>query len=162
MIRRVKMSFEEKEVERIVYKFADMVLRVAFQNTHNRQEAEDIMQDVFLAMMKKGEFKDDEHLKAWLIRVAINKSRDYLRAKRSSNLSFNEKSFAFSSDDKKLISEIDALAQKDKYAIYLHYYEGYSCKEIAKVLRTSEKSIFTRLSRAREKLKDILEKEDKS
>lgn len=76
--------------ELLVDKYADTLFRIAIQNTGVTQEAEDIVQDVFLAMLKNLPFESEEHAKRWLIRVTVNKCRDYLRAARRKNLPLEE------------------------------------------------------------------------
>ena len=71
---------DKNEIEKTVEEFSDMIMRIAFQNVKQTSNAEDIMQEVFLALLKKRNFKNREHLKAWLIRVTINKCKDYFRS----------------------------------------------------------------------------------
>lgn len=145
-------------INNIVNTYGDMLYRVAYQYTRNRSEAEDITQDVFVAMLKKMPFKSEEHLKAWLIRVAINKSINYLKSSRKKVLSLDENidvEAKHSETDE--IEELQELPEFDRSVIYLYYYEGYSIKEIAKITGKSANSINIRLFRAREKLKTLLE-----
>lgn len=148
-----------RNINYIVDTYGDMLYRVAYQYTRNRSEAEDITQDVFVAMLKKMPFKSEEHLKAWIIRVAINKSINYLKSNRKKVLSLDENidvagEQAFDRDE---IEELQSLPRFDRSVIYLYYYEGYSIKEIAKITGKSANSINIRLFRAREKLKTLLE-----
>ena len=145
-------------INNIVNTYGDMLYRVAYQYTRNRSEAEDITQDVFVAMLKKLPFKSEAHLKAWLIRVAINKSINYLKSSRKKVLSLDENidvEAKHSETDE--IEELQELPEFDRSVIYLYYYEGYSIKEIAKITGKSANSINIRLFRAREKLKTLLE-----
>lgn len=147
-----------KNINYIVNAYGDMLFRVAYQYTRNRSEAEDVTQDVFVAMLKKMPFKSEEHLKAWLIRVAINKSINYLKSNRKKVLSLDENidvEAKHSETDE--IEELQELPEFDRSVIYLYYYEGYSIKEIAKITGKSANSINIRLFRAREKLKTLLE-----
>ena len=67
---------DRENFARIISAYADTVFRVSYQYVCNRQDAEDIVQEVFLSLVERMRlcpFSDDEHLKAWLIRVAINK-----------------------------------------------------------------------------------------
>ncbi len=147
-----------KNINYIVNAYGDMLFRVAYQYTRNRSEAEDVTQDVFVAMLKKMPFKSEEHLKAWLIRVAINKSINYLKSSRKKVLSLDENidvEAKHSETDE--IEELQELPEFDRSVIYLYYYEGYSIKEIAKITGKSANSINIRLFRAREKLKTLLE-----
>ena len=147
-----------RNINYIVNAYGDMLFRVAYQYTRNRSEAEDVTQDVFVAMLKKMPFKSEEHLKAWLIRVAINKSINYLKSSRKKVLSLDENidvEAKHSETDE--IEELQELPEFDRSVIYLYYYEGYSIKEIAKITGKSANSINIRLFRAREKLKTLLE-----
>lgn len=66
------------DVEEIVEKYSDMVIQIAYQNSFNKTDAEDITQEVFIKLMKNlDKIKNEEHLKAWIIRVTINLSKDY-------------------------------------------------------------------------------------
>lgn len=148
-----------RNINYIVETYGDMLYRVAYQYTRNRSEAEDITQDVFVAMLKKMPFKSEEHLKAWIIRVAINKSINYLKSNRKKVLSLDENIDVAGKQnfDRDEIEELQSLPRFDRSVIYLYYYEGYSIKEIAKITGKSANSINIRLFRAREKLKTLLE-----
>lgn len=140
--------------------YADMVYRIAYQQTHNRCEAEDITQDVFLKLIKKSFFQDEEHLKAWLIRVTINRCHDYQKSSKRKEISLEQVShlpFQQESSDMNILFNLPEL---DRTILFLHYFEGYTAKEIGKILKKSENSIFIRLSRARKKLEAILKEEE--
>ena len=151
---------DKRKTEKVVEAYSDMIMRIAYQNLKCVHEAEDVMQEVFLALINKRKFADDEHLKAWLIRVTVNKCRDVLRKKRRSDLPLGvAESFLFSPEQSGILEEIFELPPDDRTVIYLHYYEGYNAAEIGKILIKSENAIYIKLTRAREKLKDILLKE---
>lgn len=66
------------KIEEIVEKYSNMIIQIAYQNVFNKSDAEDITQEVFIKLMKKiGTFVSEEHMKAWIIRVTINLSKDY-------------------------------------------------------------------------------------
>lgn len=71
----------EKDYQMVVEDFSDMIYRTAYQNLMNTADAEDVVQDVFIRLLRnrKKKFTDKEHLKAWLLRVTINRCRDYRR-----------------------------------------------------------------------------------
>lgn len=152
---------DKRKTEEIVQTYSDMIMRIAYQNLKCVPEAEDVMQEVFLALINKRRFKDEEHLKAWLIRVTVNKCRDVLRKKRRKDLPLDvAESFLIAEEQSGILEEIFSLPPDDRTVIYLHYYEGYSAAEIGKILKKSENAIYIKLTRARERLKDILIKED--
>lgn len=146
-----------KYINYIVNTYSDMLFRLAYQYTRNSSESEDIVQDVFMAMLKKMPFKTEEYLKAWLIRVAINKSKNYLKSMRKKVLALDENIKVPTYTHEDGLEEITLLPEFDRNVIYLYYYEGYSIKEIAKITGKSANSINIRLCRAREKLKNLLE-----
>ncbi|GAA0182265.1 sigma-70 family RNA polymerase sigma factor [Clostridium sediminicola] len=143
-------------INEIVSKYSDMVLRLAFIYVKNISDAEDITQDVFLKLYRGNKvFNNDEHLKAWLIVVTKNTSKDYIKSlwrrkteELKDNLSANDNYF-----DSQLIKEVLKLPVKYRDVLYLYYYEGYSISEIAKNLNINEATIRTRLKRGREALK---------
>ncbi len=158
----MKNLTNEKYIIDTVNKHSDTVFRVAFQYTKSRADAEDIVQEVFLKLFKKPPKLsiDDDGLKAWLIRVTINKSKDYLRAiKRRRALVRNYAPPEQVSPYDEVFEALNQLPERDRNALYLHYYEGYTAKEIAQIVGGSERAITKRIGRAREKLKVFLEEE---
>lgn len=152
------MAYDTNNINYIVNKYSDMIYRLAYQYTFNISEAEDIVQETFMAMLKKMPFKDEEHLKAWLIRVSVNKSKDYLKSSRRKVLSLDEKVLGDAAYEKdEPLEELEKLPAFDRTVIYLFYYEGYSAKEIAAMTGKTQNAVNIRLSRARETLKNMLE-----
>ena len=140
-----------------------MVFRIAFGYTKNTYDAEDITQEVFLKLYKSNtEFAADENIKAWLIRVAVNQAKSLLktvwntrRGELTENLTDSKGSF-LSDDCLELYRYVDGLKPKYRTIIYLYYYEQYSVKEIAELLKIRETTVTTQLSRARNQLKEKL------
>lgn len=143
--------------------YGKMVLRIAFQNTGNMTEAEDITQDVFLKLMKEDRnFTDEEHIKAWLIRVTINRCRDFMKSSRfRKNVAFTEENLdsnyftedCFSMQDKQIFVELGKLPPKYRNVLYLYYVEEYTVPEIGKLLSAKENTVSSWLRRAKKKLK---------
>lgn len=147
-------------------KFGDTVLRAAYASCGSYAEAEDITQDVFLLLHSKPqEFNDDEHMKAWLLRVTINKCKNLKRSFRISRTGSIETedisgaTYEMAVDDGSLRQQIAALPEKYASVIYLYYYEGYNTREIAEMQGKSENTVGSLLRRGREKLRLELEKE---
>jgi len=139
------------------------VFRIAFSYTKNTSDAEDITQDVFLKLYKTAQvFAADENVKAWLIRVTINQAKSLLRSpwrNRKCDLDEIENTAAentLESDCLELYEYVKGLKPKYRTIIYLYYYEQYSVKEIAGILKITETLVTTQLSRARSQLKEIL------
>jgi len=138
-----------------------MVLRVAFSHVKNSLDAEDVAQEVFLALLKAPTITDEKHLKSWLIRVAINKSRNitrsFARRKTVALEAAEYKKYNLDEGDIDLIESVNKLPAIERDIVYLHYFEGYTAKEIGEILNKKESAVFARLRRIKSKLKDILE-----
>ena len=148
-------------------KYGNTVLRAAFAFCGSYAEAEDIVQDVFLSLhTTPRSFNDDEHLKAWLLRVTINKCKNLRRSFRFSRtcsideIEQSEAIYEISTEGRELRRQIAELPHKYAEVIFLHYYEGYSIKEIAEIIEKNENTVGSLLRRGREKLRAELEKED--
>ncbi len=151
-------SLVEKYITEAVNSYSDTVFRVAFQYTQNRADAEDVLQDVFLRLCKIPFYLYGDKLKAWLIRVTNNKSKDYLRAnKRRLAARRNCPPSDEPSNFSEVFEALNRLSERDRNALYLHYYEGYTAKEISEIIGDSERAVTKRIGRAREKLKKFLE-----
>lgn len=154
------MDFED-----VVRHYADMIFRVALNISGNYADSEDIMQNVFFRYLKKQHiFSSQDHIKAWLIRVAVNESKRLIKSnskRMCSSLDELENIvFSYDEDSKELFCQVMNLQEKYRTVLYLYYYEGLSLKEIARVLKRKEATVRTQLSRAREILKIKLKEED--
>lgn len=150
------------ELEEVVHEFGDMVYRLAYSYCRNKSDADDIFQEVFLRYMKTARnFDNDEHQKAWLIRVTINCTKSEMMSfwKRSTTEITDE--IAFTEPDELYLSEImKQLPGKYRIVIHLFYFEGYSTEEIAGFLGLKPSTIRTQLTRAREILRKMLKEDD--
>lgn len=144
----------------IVEAYGDLVFRIALQYTGNVQDAEDITQDTFLAMLRKLPFESAEHAKRWLIKVTVNKCKDYYKSARRKNLPLDENVNVSYFENTDGLEELEKLDPLDRSIIYLFYYEGYSAKEIAGMIGKTRNAVNIRLSRARETLKELLQEGD--
>ena len=147
-------------------KFGDTVLRAAFAMTGSYSEAEDITQEIFLSLHAKPQrFESDEHLKAWLLRSAINRCKNYRKSARIlRNTALDEKtantlSCEFTPKDSEIRDRIAKLPEKYSSVIFLYYYEEYTIKEIASLIGKNENTVSSLLQRGRKKLKTELEEE---
>ena len=152
----MERSFELNErVMHVVYTYSSSLIKIAFTYVKNIQDAEEITQETYLAyLQQRPQFKDDEHEKAWLIRVAINKSKNLLksswfrkRRELSDDLSYMPE------EDSQILQSVLSLEEKYRVPIHLYYYEGYSINEIAAILNARPATIGTRLARGRQILK---------
>ncbi len=151
-----------REITRIVETYADMLLRLALNRTQNISEAEDIVQTVYLRLLRAHpQFKSAAHEKAWLLRTAINLCKDYKKyAVRRENVSLDEETTAeLSPETTEVLDVVNRLPEADRYAVYLYYFERMPIREIAYALNEKEGTVSARLSRARKKLKSLLKGE---
>ena len=153
-----KTGNSEALIENTIRKHADMIYRIAYQNTGSYDDAEDILQEVSIALVtKKAPLDDEEHLKRWLIRVTINKCRDlhrHLKVIETEPLEEHEDVPA--EDNSGVMEELQQLPEQYRNIIYLYYYEQYTLQEIAQILKKSINTISSGLQRARKQLKNIL------
>lgn len=153
----------EAELTRIVEKFSGIVYRVAYCHVNDRQDADDITQDVFLALfMSRREFTDDEHIKAWLIRVTVNRCTNLLKScrRRLSVPLENAEEIPFQPKEQgTLLPTLMKLKQKYRIVLYMFYYEDFPVSRIAEILGEKPSTVTTRLSRGRDKLRELLIKE---
>lgn len=153
---------ETSEYIRIAEQYTDIVYRAALSYCKNKNDAEDAVQNTFVKLLKTDtEFSDDEHIRKWLIRVAVNECKNIWKSFWRRNItSFEElekEPEYIESDKTELFSEVMKLPQKYRVVLHLYYYEGYCVKEIARLVGISESNVQTRLMRARNKLKLQLE-----
>ena len=145
-------------------KWMDPVFRVAYSAVRSRADADDATQEVLLRLYRQEQdFTSEEHLKRWLIRVTLNCCKNLFRSpwRRQESLEDYAETLGFEQEDHSAL--FLAVMQLDKLyrvPLYLHYYEGYSVKEIAALMRLPENTVSTRLFRARAKLKTALREED--
>ena len=146
--------------EEAVRTHGPMVWRLAMAYMRSVSDAEDVFQDVFLKYMQHADrLQSDEHRKAWLIRVTINQCRSIQRQwlrKRQAAQAF-EPAVPFDTPEETALDE--ALAQlpaKYRTAIHLHYYEGYTTDEIARMTHQRPSAVRTQLTRARRMLGELL------
>lgn len=150
---------DAKEAGRLAEKYAPAVYRLAYAHGGNAADAEDVMQDVFLRLLTKAPvFRDDDHAKAWLLRVAVNRARDLLRAAGRQNvpLEMAEDVSAPERPAGETLQAVLALPPKLRLAVHLFYYEELSVKEIAAAVGISQGAVKARLSRARKQLRASL------
>ena len=145
----------------------DMVYRIALNICGNTPDAEDAVQEVMLkfytqACVRGKRFESDAHIKHWLIRVTINVCKGMVRAfwrrNRISLEDLAETQFFDSPGQSELYLAVMSLPEQHRLVLYLYYYEDYSTKEVAALLGLSEAHVRTRLSRARNKLEEVLQR----
>ncbi len=144
-----------------VERYADTLYRIALHAAPRPEDAEDAVQDTYERLLHCGKtFTSEAHLKAWLIRVTINRCHDLCRLAESKNLSLDEAiSVPAAAQDNEILNTVMSLPENYRIAIYLHYYEGYTAAEIGDMQDVSPNTVLTWLSRGRARLRELL-KED--
>ena len=151
----------EEEAARAIERYGDMVRRLCLVHLKNPADTEDIFQNVFLKyVLSPVVFESAEHEKAWLIRVTINACKDLVKSFfRSRTVPLEElldQPAPLSEEHKEVLEAVLALPPKYRDAVYLHYYEGYTAVEIGKLLGKNTNTVYTLLTRARERLRETL------
>lgn len=144
----------------VVERHGDTIYKACRLYLRDRADAEDVFQWVFLRLIEQNpSFKDYDHERAWLIKVATNKCKDFLKSYWNKN-KVSIEDYDAPMEEKGLSEVFHAVFTLPiiyKVVIYMYYYEGFSTDEIAKVLNVNEATVRTRLKRARERLKTQLE-----
>ncbi|EOS23612.1 sigma-70 family RNA polymerase sigma factor [Lachnospiraceae bacterium 3-1] len=151
----------EQEVEQAIESYSDMIRRICLLHLNSHEDTEDVLQEVFLKyVLHSVEFVSKEHEKAWLIRVTINACKDLKRKLfRHSTVPLevlSEEAASVLPEQIGILEIVLSLPVKYKDVIYLHYYEGYTAKEIGMMLHKKENTVYSLLSRGRELLKQKL------
>ena len=155
-------------IEVLINEYQRNLFAAAFSICKNAEDANDLVQETFIQYYtSKKEFEDEQHLKAWLIRVAVNKSKDITRSfwrRNKVNLppeELPEKSLesCMYPVEMRLFDEVMRLPEKTRIVIHLYYYEDMSVREIAHILMSTEGAVKMRLSRGRNMLKASLQEE---
>ena len=151
----------DNDLDEYVRKYRKTVFGTALCFVKNPSDADDIAQEVFMKLYDHdGEFDSDEHIRAWLIRCTVNLSKSLLRSywhRFSAPLEeADDKVYYDSTENADMLKLLNKLRPKIRTALYLHYYEGYSAAETAKLLGTTESAVMARLSRGRKQLGALL------
>jgi len=143
------------DIETIVNRYGDMLYRVCILMLKNEKDAEDVVQETIIKYYQKAPpFKDYEHEKAWLIRVATNRCRDLLRFRIRHPLIDNEYLVGISSDvaDSGILEALTALPEKYRLVLVLYYIEDYRIEDIAKMINKTPSAVKMRLQKGRKLL----------
>ena len=158
----------DRDPERLVRDYADLVLRVCYTYLRSTADAEDVCQDTLVKLLLREEpFRDPGHERAWVVRVAINACRNLLRdrgahptvgldAVAEPAVAQAPGEDALRQRDERVLGAVMALPLPQREAVYLHYYEGYPTREVARIVGATDAAVRQRLSRARASLRDDL------
>ncbi|WP_297870402.1 RNA polymerase sigma factor [uncultured Oscillibacter sp.] len=154
----------DETISRVVEAYSPMLLRLAAARLQSAADAEDAVQEAFLRLLTAAPvFRDAEHEKAWLIRTTLHRASDLRRQAERRNVPLEDVSESAgeeTADRGRAVREaVQALPEKYASVIHLYYYEGYSMKEIARLLGLPAPTVGTRLARGRERLRQMLKEE---
>ena len=155
-------AYMNEKFDRIFEMYNKDIFHLIFSYTLNISDAKDILQDTFMKYYTKMAIisEDDLEIKKWLMRVAINKTKDNFKnywKNKVLTIDDNVSNYYKISTNIEMFELLNKLNKKYRIPIYLYYYEGYSIDEIADILKLSKSAIKMRLSRAKEILKKELE-----
>jgi RNA polymerase sigma-70 factor (ECF subfamily) len=171
------MTFEE-----LYHIHKDLVFNLALQYVQNAQDAEEIAQDVFLTVYNKlNTFQQKASPRTWIYRITVNKSLDYIRAKKRNKRSpflhmvrfdneetqvtpveFNHPGVAMEQQEAiaSIFDGINKLSENQKTALLLLKIEHLTKEEVGEVLGISPKAVESLFIRAKKNLKLILKQDE--
>ena len=150
------------ETQALAETYRDRLFAAAFQVCGNAADAEDAAQEALLRYhISEKQFESEQHIRAWLLRVAINCAKNVSRSffrRNTVPLEDYMDSLEFDSgESREIFREVMNLPKTYRLVIHLYYYEDYSVAEIGKILGLTESNVKLRLSRGRQKLKKALQ-----
>ena len=150
---------QREAIEAALARNGDRILHLAYSYLHNRADAEDVLQDTMVQLIRKSPaFENQEHEKAWLLRVAINLCKNRLKSpwNQCAGLPEDYPAEGIDEDSLALFQAVSSLPLDYREVVHLFYYEDATTAEIAALLGDREGAVRTRLSRARAMLRDTL------
>jgi RNA polymerase sigma-70 factor (ECF subfamily) len=171
LLKAAKDFGTDEYIEYAVGKYSDMLLRLCYVYTKNTADAEDLVSEVFISLLKRTEpFENDEHEKAWLIRLAVNRGKNFVKSgwvryfapieERQLEAEGVADTDSIERLENPVLDAVLALPEKYKAPVHLFYWGGYSIAEIAEILGKKQATIGTLLSRGRALLKNVLEESE--
>ena len=153
-----------EEMILLIERYKDNLFAAAFSICKNAADADDVVQETFLQYYTTDkQFETEQHIRAWLIRVAINKAKNikasFWKQKNVSMENYIDTLTFETTEDCTLFETVMKLPEKYRIMIHLFYYEDYSIREIASILKISEGNVKVRLTRGRKLLKKIIQED---
>lgn len=152
----------EEDIEKTFDTYADMIYSLSFIMLKNKSDAEDIVQDTFVKYIScNKQFESEDHKKAWILTVAGNLCRDFLRysGRHRTESIENIAEISSETDDTGIIEALWKLPENLRIIMVLHYVHEYKVKEIAEILKITQSAAKMRLKKGRELLENIYRKE---
>jgi len=154
----MKLLCPDSELEEAMDHYETMVFRLAYSYTRSRSDAQDICQEVFLRYFcSRPIFASEEHRRAWLLRVTVNRCKSHLSSwwvRRTVPL--DDRIPMPQQEYLELDLALEQLNRQDRLVLHLFYYEDCTTRQMAKILHCTEGAVRTRLTRARQRLGDLL------
>lgn len=153
---------EAADVETILEIYGDMLYRLCLIMLKNESDAEDAVQETIIRYYQKAPIFDSrEHEKAWLIRVATNKSRDLLRYRARHQTIPDETGEGMPQEviSSGILEALTAVPEKYRLVLSLYYIEEYRIEDIAKIINRTSSAVKMRLQKGRKLLEEIYRKE---
>ncbi len=149
----------EAEIKYALECYADMIRRICFVYLKNEHDCEDVFQEVFIKYAtNQKRFTNQEHEKAWMIRVSINRCKDLVKRSYKKDRPLDEV-YAMTKEageQQEVLMAVGGLPENYRTVVYLHYYEGYTAPQIGKLIHKNTNTVYTWLGRAKEALKEKL------
>lgn len=155
-------TVEYSDIDTIVKAYGNRLYRLCFVMLGNKYDAEDVVQDTLMTYIEKNpEFNDEEHQKAWLIKVSTNKCKDLLRSRqRHQQVDLDSiQEISGNSSNSGILEALMELPEKFKLVLFLYYVEQYRIDEIAKIIKKTTSAVKMRLKKGRELLYEKFKKE---
>lgn len=156
---------KNSDVVRLFDLYANDLFRFAISYTGSKQDAEDVVQDVFVKLLSKTVFLKPDYEKAYLMKMTVNGCKNLLKSPaHKTGVDLDSASdelacfYELTDDDKEVYDILIKMDETFRIPLYLHYYEDYSYKEIAKLLKLSESAVAMRIKRGKEQLRERLER----
>ena len=154
----------KEDVEKALECHGNRVMSLAYSYLHSVEDAEDVLQETMVRLFQRTEnFNDEEHVKAWLLRVAANISKNVLRSRKyiaetgDGTVPEDVLTEDMPEESIALYQAVNSLPEKYREVVHLFYYEDVSTYEIARILDKKESTVRSLLRRARGILKEIIE-----
>lgn len=157
------MKRTQQEILELYEKYYEMVWRICLVRFGNSHDAYDAAQETFVRLMSYTKsFHSGEHEKAWLIRTAVNYCKDVMKSSRWKqeiclDAGKPPEAGVVSNEYSEVYEAMMELPEKYRIILYLYYYEGYSLKEIAGMMKTNASTLRSRFAKAKELMKEYLE-----
>ena len=147
---------DQELFHRTYEKYGPALYRFCLLQMKHPQDAEDVLQEVFVKRLYRAPvFQSEEHERRWLFRVALNQCRDQWKHSRRKEVPLQDAALvALPEEERTLLEQVAQLPEKLRTVIHLHYYEGYSVEEIARLLGITVSAVKMRMKRGREALRD--------